>query len=272
MQHESIDGVVVRVRDYGENDRYLSVLTAKKGRITMLSKGGRSFKGSQTAISQLYTYGNFEYYRKGNFFILKGGTPIQPFYSLSMDIDRLDLAFYLCDIICEVTDEGAEAGEELRLLLNTLYAVSKNLYPQEIIKGAFELRIAALSGYEPELNVCSQCNKSDAKSFYLNVMNGSLHCSDCQNKLSKNGVRNLSPIYDDIREAKVMCMLSPAVCAAMRYCLNAPLERLFAFDLTDEADLLGFAKITETYLLSHLGRGFDSLNFYHTMRSPQKKV
>ena len=35
--HESIDGVVVRVWDEGENDRYLSVLTAEKGRITNLS-------------------------------------------------------------------------------------------------------------------------------------------------------------------------------------------------------------------------------------------
>jgi len=53
MQHESIDGVVVRVRDTGDHDRYLSILTAERGRISMLAKGSRSLKGGQTAVSQL---------------------------------------------------------------------------------------------------------------------------------------------------------------------------------------------------------------------------
>ena len=39
MKHDVIDGVVVRVRDMGDRDRYLSVLTAEKGRISLLSKG-----------------------------------------------------------------------------------------------------------------------------------------------------------------------------------------------------------------------------------------
>ena len=73
MNHETINGVVVRVRDTGDHDRYLSILTAEKGRISMLAKGSRSLKGGQTAVSQLYTYGNFEYYKRGDFNILKGG-------------------------------------------------------------------------------------------------------------------------------------------------------------------------------------------------------
>ena len=111
MQHEAIDGIVVRVRDTGDHDRYLSLLTAEKGRISLLSKGGRSMRSAQMSVSQLYTYGNFEFYRKGDFYILKGGSPIQPFYALSMDIDRLNLAAYLCDLTCELSDEGEEAGE-----------------------------------------------------------------------------------------------------------------------------------------------------------------
>ena len=270
MQHESIDGVVVRVRDYGEHDRYLSILTAKKGRITLLAKGSKSLKGAQNAISQLYTYANFEYYRRGDFYVLKGGSPIQPFYALSMDIDRMDLAAYLCDLTCELTDEGEPAEEMLRLLLNSLYAVCRDLYPHEIIKGAFELRAAAMSGYEPELGACCRCRKTDADPFYLNVMNGVLICPDC---LQKNGsaLPKYTPqSYDDVREAEVLCTLSLAVCAAVRYCIAGPLERLFSFGLKDSDDLRAFAKTAETYLLSHLGRGFDSLNFYHAMKDLPK--
>ena len=268
MRHESIDGVVVRVRDYGDHDRYLSVLTAETGRITVLSKGGHSLKGPQTAISQLYTYANFEYYRKGEFNILKGGSAYQHFYALSMDIDRLNLAAYLCDVACDHTDEGEPAPEMLRLLLNSLYAISKDLYPQEIIKGAFELRAMAMSGYAPDLGTCTACGRDADEHFYLHIMNGALLCSECFAQKGKEVKRSTATSYDDMRESETVSGLSPAVLAAMRYCVSAPLERLFAFGLEEASDLEDFARTAQTYLLSHLERGFDSLNFYHTMRAP----
>lgn len=263
MAHESIDGVVIRVRDTGDRDRYLSVLTAEKGRITMLSKGSLSLKGEQRAVSQLYTYGNFEYYTKGTLPILKGGAPIQHFYTLSMDIDRLNLATYLCDVAGEVSDEGEEAGELLQLLLNSLYAISKDLYLQELIKGAFEFRVAAMSGYLPDLGACQICGTQEGD-YYLDVMNGALLCKECLHKKAPLGMR--SGVYDEIREAQVICPLTPAVRAALDYCIHAPIKRIFSFELKDKDDLSLFAKTAQTYLLSHLGRGFDSLQFYQTMR------
>jgi len=269
VQHEAINGVVVRVRDAGDHDRYLSVLTAELGRITVLSKGSRSMKGGQMGVSQLYTYGNFEIYRRGSMYILKGGSAIQPFYSLSMDIDRLNLAAYLCDVTCELTDEGEEAGEMMRLLLNSLYAVSRDLYPQELIKGAFELRAATISGYAPDLSGCAFCGNDRHETFYLDVMNGAILCADC---LQKRGNANrANTVYDDIREADVLCRLSQAAYAAFAYVITASVERLLAFELSDEQDRELFAHAAEVYLLSHLGHGFDTLNFYRSMQMPEQK-
>lgn len=268
MQHEVADGLVIRVRDVGDHDRYLTVLTAQHGRITLLSKGGRSMRGTQRSVSQLYTYANFEYYKKGDFYILKGGSPIQPFYSLSIDIDRLNLAAYLCEVTYELTDEGAEAGDILRLLLNALHAISNDLYPQETVKAAFEFRAAALSGYAPELDACGICGKAGAESLYLDVMNGSIVCSDCLQKRGNLIKKSLE--YDDIREADILCRLTPAVRAALCYVLHAPANRVYSFELKDGEDLQLLSTCAQTYLLSHLGRGFESLNFYHTLRHDAK--
>ncbi|MBR2927079.1 MAG: DNA repair protein RecO [Clostridia bacterium] len=272
-RHEAIDGIVIRVRDTGDHDRYLSLLTASKGRITLLSKGSRSLRGPQMAVSQLYTYGNFEYYRRGDFYILKGGTPIQPFYALSLDIDRLNLATYLCDVAGEVSDEGEEAEELLRLLLNSLYALSRDLYPQELIKAAFEFRTAAISGYEPDLHACARCGKAPEEDLYLDVMNGALLCSECLHRGGMTATK-VRDDYGEIHEAELLSPLTPSACAALRYCLSAPIERIFAFDLTEHEDLHAFCTAAQSYLLSHLGRGFDSLNFYHSMRessAPKKE-
>lgn len=264
--HEALDGVVVRVRDMGDHDRYLSLLTAERGRITLLSKGAHSMKGPQREVSQLYTYGNFEFYRRGDFYILKGGSVIQPFYSLSADMDRINLASYLCELSCELTDEGEEAGEMLRLLLNSLYAIGNDLYPQEIIKAAFEIRAAVLSGYEPDLFGCCHCHKTTGDPFYLDVMNGALLCPECLGKRTKekNGA-----YADELREADVLSVLSPAALSAFRYCRKSPVNRLFSFELSEAEDLRFFTRAAETYLLSHLGHGFESLNFYHRMRESE---
>lgn len=268
MQHEAVNGVVVNVRNTGDHDIYLSLLTAEHGRITVLSKGGKSLRGSQMGLCQLYTYGNYEIYQRGSLYILKDGEPIRSFHELSEDLDRMNLAAYLCALVLELTDEGEEAPEMLRMLLNSLHAISRELYPQPIIKGAFEMRAAAISGYAPDLDACAFCGEKDGKELYLDVMNGALLCSDC---LQKKGKRvSLPNAYDDIREAEVLCPLTPASAAAMRYVLSTPQSRLFAFDLCDPDDLRVFAVSAETYLLSHVGHGFDTLDFYHTMREPIK--
>ena len=273
MQHEAIDGLVIRVKDMGDHDRYLSVLTAEKGRISLLSKGSRSLKGSQMAVSQLYTFGNFEYYKRGDFYILKSGSPIQSFYALSTDMDRLNLAAYLSEVTGEITDEGEPAEEMLRLLLNSLYAISRDRYPQELIKGAFEMRAATLSGYAPDLGGCSRCGKEMAPHFYLDVMNGALLCPDCLRRQAP--VKRGGESYDEIREAELLCPISPSVLAALRYASYAPLARVFSFELKEREELLSFSKTAQSYLLSHLGRGFDSLNFYYAMKGdepPQKEL
>lgn len=267
MQHEAIDGVVVRVRDMGDRDRYLSVLTAERGRITLLSKGSHSIRGPQSAISQLYTYGNYEFYRRGTFLILKGGSVTNSFYDLSKDMDHINLASYLCEVVCELTDEGESAEEMLRLLLNSFYAIEKDLYPQELMKGAFEMRAAAISGYEPEMERCAVCGKAESEYWYLDVMNGALLCPDCLQKRGR--MARQTGAYDDLREAEVLCPISAAVRAALAYCIHTPLGRLFSFELKDADDLHIFARTAETYLLSHLGRGFDSLDFYNMMRDPK---
>ncbi len=270
-QHESIDGLIIRTKDMGDHDRYLTVLTAAQGRMTLLAKGGRGIKGGQISVSQLYTYANFEYYKRGDFNILKCGNPIEPFYGLSEDLDRLNLAAYFCEVAYELSDEGEPAADLLRLLLNSLHAVSRDLYPQEQIKGAFEIRVAALSGYAPDLLGCRQCKKIDGDLLYLDVMNGSLICPEC---LSKAGGAVYKGEYaDELREAEILLRLPAPVVAAMRYCLGAPANRLFAFELADREDQLVFSKSTETYLLSHIGHGFESLRFYRELRGeiPHKK-
>ncbi|MBQ1233902.1 MAG: DNA repair protein RecO, partial [Clostridia bacterium] len=136
----STDGLVTRVQNTGDHDKVLQILTAEHGRISVMVKGGKSLKSPAMACSQLFTYGNFELYRKGDFYWLRQGSVLNAFYELSADIVRMSLGVYLCDVANELSDRDEPAEELLRMLLNSLYLIGREKKPQELVKGVFELR------------------------------------------------------------------------------------------------------------------------------------
>jgi DNA repair protein RecO (recombination protein O) len=259
------DGLITRIHDVGASDKLVNIITPDRGRIGVMVKGGRSPNSKLTPISQLFTYGNFEIYEKNSMFWLRGGSIINSFYSLSTDIVKVALATYLCDLANELTDEDEECDELLRLLLNSLFLIGKGEKSPEIIKSAFEMRVAAMSGYLPELFGCAYCHVNVAEFMYLDVMGGKLVCTDCQAKRGQR-VPRISKDFEDDPESSVLCGISPSTLAAIRYIVSAPEKKLFSFDLKDADDLRDLSRATETYILNHLGRSFDSLDFYKTVK------
>lgn len=259
------NGVITRIYDVGASDKMLNIITADRGRIGVMVKGGRSPSSKMRSISQLFTYANFEISQKGNLYWLRAGSVINPFYDLSIDITRVSLASYLCDLANELTDEGGEDDSIMRLLLNSLYLVGRGEKDQRIVKSVFEMRAAAISGYCPELSYCAYCKEPFSDFTYLDVMGGKLICTEC---LAKKGDKRVefSKEFEDMPEASILCGLSPSALAALRYIVTAPDGKIFSFDLKDEGEMKELSKATESYILNHLERGFDSLEFYKSVK------
>ena len=260
----AVDGVITRVYDVGASDKMLYIITHDRGRIAVLSKGGRSPTSKMRSISQLFTYGNFEINQKGNLYWLKGGSVTDAFYGISSDITSVALASYLCDIANELTDEVAEDDEIMRLLLNSLHLIGKGEKDHALIKSVFELRAAAISGYCPEISYCAYCKEVFPEFTYLDVMGGKLICTHC---LAKKGDKKIvvSKEFEDMPEASILCGLSPSALAAVRYIIGAPANKIFSFELNDDGEKKELSKATESYILNHLERGFDSLEFYKSL-------
>ena len=259
------DGLVTRIHEVGVGDKLINIITPDRGRIGVMVKGGKSPSSKMTPISQLFTYGNFEIYEKNSMYWLRGGSIINSFYGLSNDIVRVSLATYLCDLANELTDEDEECGELLRLLLNSLFLIGKGERDATHIKSAFEFRLAAISGYMPELFGCAYCHGESSELTYLDVMGGKLVCTECQSKRGQR-VPKFSAEFELDAETSVLCGLSPSALAALRYIAAAPEKKVFSFELKDAEDLRDLSRATEAYILNHLGRNFDSLDFYKIMK------
>lgn len=265
------DGLVVREYELGEHDKMLTLLTPAYGRIPVIAKGARSLRNKYMTPARLFTYANYELHRRGDMTWLRSAEIIEPFPQLEREITRLYLAQYLADLACELSGEGEPAVDILRLTLNSLYAVCRGVKDQRLIKGTFEWRAAGYSGYLPELGNCHVCGAADARSkddggiCYLDVMNGALMCASCAaGRMERDSALSPGAIpVDDDGVRSILLPLDRAVIAAIKYVLEALPERMFAFSLSNEADLDTFSSAGSTYITHHLERGFASLALYN---------
>lgn len=265
------DGLVVREYELGEHDKMLTLLTPAYGRIPVIAKGARSLRNKYMTPARLFTYANYELHWRGDMTWLRSAEIIEPFPQLEREITRLYLAQYLADLACELSGEGEPAVDILRLTLNSLYAVCRGVKDQRLIKGTFEWRAAGYSGYLPELGNCHVCGAADARSkddggiCYLDVMNGALMCASCAaGRMERDSALPPGAIpVDDDGVRSILLPLDRAVIAAIKYVLEALPERMFAFSLSNEADLDTFSSAGSTYITHHLERGFASLALYN---------
>lgn len=261
----TVDGLVLRVQNHGENDRLITILTAN-GKINALCHGARSLKSKMANLTQPFVYGNFEINkRSGALPWVRGGSTNEVFYGLREGVEKMFLATYICDVASELSGEGVDCFEILRLTLNTLYAIMTDMRPISQIKAAFELRAAAISGYRPDVLRCEDCGAENTENTYFDVMNGAIVCSACLEKRGAGLGKKYSSVYDDVRERSVLVPLNPASLSAIRFVLYSPQEKIYSFSLALDEDLRMFARAGEEYLLNHLGHGFDSLDLYYSM-------
>ncbi len=260
----STDGLVLREISVGENDKLLTILTPSEGQITVSAKGALSHRSKLSSASKLFTYANFEIYKKGEYRYLRDASVTEPFFGLSTDIEKMALASYLCEVAADITGEGVSSVDVMRMTLNAFYSVAKGKHPLYVVKGVYEMRAAGLSGFMPDLQGCAVCEKRSSDIFMLDVMNGCIYCESCAEK-HKTAAEKEMYASPEIRERIVYCRLTVNTVAAILYALTAPTSRMFSFELSDETEISYFSHACETYLLHHLERSFNTLNFYKSL-------
>ena len=168
-------GIVLRATATKEADYILNILTDSLGRIAVVARGARR-KGSRIAAgSELLAFSELVLYQRGNWYYLDEASTISLFDGIRQDIELLSLASYFAEMTECVTAEDEPVPEILSLLLNSLYALDTLQKPQSIVKAAFELKLLALSGYEPLLDGCAVCGTHNPKEPVFDAQQGVLN-------------------------------------------------------------------------------------------------
>lgn len=234
-------GLVIKEQTIGESDRLVTLLTADFGLVKAFVRRAKQLKSRLNSATTLFAYCDFSLYRSKDAFIVDDAVPIEVFFNLRQDIDRLTLAQYFAQLAYELSAEEQPQEELLRLTLNSLHLLCKGEKSITQIKAVFEFRALCLGGYMPSVLACDHCGTYETPLMYFDTMEGRIYCENCP----KAGA---VPIPKNV------------VTAIRFICLTEP-TKIFSFSLSEEnISLLG--GIAEKYTLTRIQRRLSALEFY----------
>lgn len=237
--------LVLRISDYNDRDALLTLLTRDHGKLVAKARGLRRKNSPLAAPCQLLALSEVTLFEYRGMYTINEAHSVELFEPLRRDLLKLTLGSYFAQAGEVISQEDAPGSDLQSLVLNCLYALSEMDLPLSQIKAVFELRIACIAGYTPDLRACAGCGCDNVT--YFDLSGGCLLCEGCKNLNS--GLRH--PI-------------SAATVQGMRYIVSCDPKRLFQFSMGDE-NMYQLSCISEAYLITQLERGFSTLDFYKSL-------
>ena len=239
---QTTKALVLREVKYKEADRILTLLTADNGKITAKARGALRKSSKTGAATQQLTYADMTLFLNKGKWTVNEASVIEPFEGLKEDIAHFALGCYFAECAEALSVEDQRDDALLSLVLNSLYALSRNLHDARKIKAAFELRLMSLSGYRPSPEQCAICGTESPENPVFDLVDGRVYCRKC----SRSGST---------------VTLDDASLAAMRFVLDAPPKQIFSFELEGDS-LVSLSFAAENYLLMQTERSFGTLDYY----------
>lgn len=242
----TVDGLIIREKDIGDNDKLVTVLSRDKGIISAYASGAKSIKSKKGAATCLLSYSSLTVKKKGESYRITEASPIRVFFRTGDDIEALSLAQYFCELALHHAPDDENSEYVLRLFLNALHFLCEKKRNIHLIKAIVELKLMSLIGYMPDLVACKTCMKYESELMYFDTFEGVLYCSGCAS-------------YE-----KSFAVINGTLLMAMRHIIYADFEKIFFFTLPDQA-AVALSSITEKYLISKTEYNFKTLQFFNSL-------
>ena len=230
----------------GESDRLVTLFSREYGIIKAFASGAVNIKSKKASATSLLTYASFAIKNKNGSLRIYEATPISVFFGAGSDIEVLSLSQYFCELANEFAVSGTSNEEFLRLILNSLHFLTKEKRFPPLIKAITELRVAAISGYAPDLVACDGCGKFEDNVIFFNINGGNLRCKDCP---KDSGYKPIDR----------------TILSAMRHIVYSQFKNLYSFEIPEEKAKL-LSEITGEYITVQTDHKFTTLDFYNSIK------
>lgn len=186
------------------------------GKISCAAKGARRQNSRLLASTQFLCFGEYILYKSQDTYNINSCDPIEVFYNIRVDYDKINYAAHITKIIQDVTNENENSYKILQLYLNTLYMISETDKDMDFILSIFKIKLLCILGFKPRIEECVNCGKKDDL-LYFSIKDNGVKCKECK------------------KQDKGAISITPSTYMALKYIIEAPSKKLFNFNLKDES-------------------------------------
>lgn len=174
---ETLEGIVLFEKDYGESSKILNVYTVNHGIIGIISKGCKKIKSPLRSVSSKLVYGVFNvYYKENKLSTLISVDVLDNFKNIMLDIKKVSYASFLLELTYQVAKQNNHS-DIYALLINALKKINDGFDPM-VIMNIIELKYLDYLGVMPIINACAICGKTNSIAT-LSSTRGGYVCNKC---------------------------------------------------------------------------------------------
>ena len=180
---EKATAIVIRVVEFSETSLVVTLFTREFGKIGALAKGGRRLKGPFESALDLLALCRIVFLHKSSdaLDLLTEAKLLRRFRPAGRDLSGLNAAYYVAELLGELTDEDDPHPELFDLADETLAALAAGEPVAKRIMH-FELGALGLLGHAPSLDACVECGVAVAPAgrVAFGQLDGGVLCQNCR--------------------------------------------------------------------------------------------
>jgi DNA repair protein RecO (recombination protein O) len=153
-----LSAIVLKRRDLGEADRLLTVFSRDQGKGTLLAKGVRRAASRKAGHIEPFTYVELLVAKGSSLDLVTQAETILAHRRLRENLWLSTYGYYVSELVDTMTQEADPNALLFDELLATLDRLDSGEQPSLAVR-YFEIHALGLSGYQPQLHRCVQCDE-----------------------------------------------------------------------------------------------------------------
>jgi DNA repair protein RecO (recombination protein O) len=173
-------GVVLRTLRLGEADRIVTLMTEQHGKVRAVAKGVRrttsKFGSRLEPLSHVALLG---WQGRGDLDIVNQVEVIDTHRAVREDLDRMATAMVMLEVVDQIAQERHANPRLYEMLVGAIAALAADASP--MVAPAFLLKVLALEGSAPVLDLCVSCGEPDPSLLLaFDLHEGGVLCRRCR--------------------------------------------------------------------------------------------
>ena len=149
QENVEVKGIVLKSEPAGEYDRRVVILTDTRGKISAFAKGARRPNSRFVAVTAPFTFATFRLYEGRNSYSLNDVEVHNHFEELRNEYNNAYYGMYMLEIADYYTRENNDEKEMLKLLYQSLRALTKQSLDNRLVRVVYEIRSTVVNGEFP---------------------------------------------------------------------------------------------------------------------------